>query len=446
MNKINNLINQMYSFEEDPEKMQDMLSGRIAKENVLDPSISAEQLANQANNPLFVAPQKFANTELSDVETEAQKQTADNKLRRQFTQNTIQPDVSDYDTQKANLAFPDDMGIVESGKQTQRDWDTERNNVNALATPQNEYEKLQAKLQELRDLEAAQNETAAKYNFGAKAAGIIGDTLARYNTAAIQKNVKAPIQYSGPKLQEIMGMIGEVKAPGTASQRAELLKEYELLKKAQGGDLTPYQRENLRLREESLRLASKKEEGVNTRAGNSLDFRKQEKNELSDKQLESIASFDKVGTLISDIDSRYKQFEDKLGPYASKLENAKKWIPGDNQDPEYAAFQATVTDQLSQYIKSLSGLTVSDKERDNLLESVPTVNDKPNVFKSKLDELNKRLGIYKGAELSAAEKYQGKNIPAQSKPAPAAPVARKTVVQNKNRFDAETGEFLGKAK
>lgn len=409
--------------------------------NVLDPNITADELANQSDNPLFVAPNEFAATELADVETQKQ-------VPAYPTNQMMQDEADDIANQQEqdiqDFSGPIQPGVVESGKITQENFDAVRGNTNPQ--PSSEYEKLQAKMQELRDLEAAQNETASKYNFGAKAAAIIGDTLARYNTGGIQKNAKTNIQYTGPKLQEMMGIIGEVKAPGTASQRAELLKEYELLKKAQGGDLTPYQKENLRLREESLRLASKKEEGVNTRAGNSLEFRKQEKNELSDKQLESIASFDKVGTLISDIDSRYKQFEDKLGPYASKMENAKKWIPGDNQDPEYAAFQATVTDQLSQYIKSLSGLTVSDKERANLLESVPTVSDKPNVFKSKLDELNKRLGIYKGAELSAAEKYQGKNIPAQSKPAQAAPAARKTVVQNGNRFDAETGEFLGKAK
>jgi hypothetical protein len=229
MNKSQNLINQLTSFEEDPEKLQDMLSGRVAKENVLDPSISADQLINQSNNPLFVAPDEFATTELSDVETEAQKQAADNNIRRQFTQNTIQPDASDYEVQKANIAFPDGAGVVESGMQSQKQWDAERNNVNALATPQTEYEKLEAKLQELRDLEAAQNETATKYNFGAKAAAIIGDTLARYNTGGIQKNAKANIQYTGPKLQEMMSIIGEVKAPGTKDQRAELLAQYQQL-------------------------------------------------------------------------------------------------------------------------------------------------------------------------------------------------------------------------
>jgi hypothetical protein len=86
-------------------------------------------------------------------------------------------------------------------------------------------------------------------------------------------------------------------------------------------------------------------------------------------------------------------------------------IPGFEEDPDFAAFRASTTDTLSQYIKSLSGLTVSDKERESLLQSVPTVNDKYNVYMSKMNELQKRLNRYKNAELEAVKKYQGKKIP-----------------------------------
>lgn len=445
MNKTNNLINQMYSFEEDPKKLQDMLSGRIVKENVLDPSISAAQLADQADNPLFVSPQEFANTELSDVETEAQKQTADNKLRRQFTQNTIQPDVSDYDTQKANLAFPDDMGVVESGKQTQRDWDTERNNVNALAAPQNEYEKLQAKMQELRDLEAAQNETASKYNFGAKAAAIIGDTLARYNTGGIQKNAKANIQYTGPKLQEMMGIIGEVKAPGTASQRAELLKEYELLKKAQGGDLSEYQKKSLELRQRQLDAGDK---GLGLRK-DKFEHARSEGNELKGKEAETLYG---IESTIDSLDKLEGMKTFSTGPIEGRINQAMRYIGQGSGNK--AAMAAQLEGIVSVYGKQISGTAVGEQEFNRIKSQLPKETDSDELFASKLANFQDNLGNSRSRFLNHYEKV-GRDVNQFKEraplnelkgEAPAAPAARKTVVQNGNRFDAETGEFLGKVK
>lgn len=100
-------------------------------------------------------------------------------------------------------------------------------------TGETDLQKLEAKLQELRGLDVARQETASKYNFGAKAAAIIGDAISKYQSGAIQKNVGVPIQHTGPSLQQLMGIIGEVKPTSTAEQRQTLVDRYKELKSEQ---------------------------------------------------------------------------------------------------------------------------------------------------------------------------------------------------------------------
>lgn len=153
--------------------------------------------------------------------------------------------------------------------------------------------------------------------------------------------------------------------------------------------------------------------------GTSIIANHQKGNELSDKQVESIVGFNKTNNLLNDIEQKIAdgKLDKYLGPYASKAQNAKEYIPGsDGMDPEFAKFQSDITDSLSQYIKNLSGLTVSDKERETLLTSVPKVGDKPQTFRAKLEATRKRLAEYERIEKEALKKYQGKNAQGYKQP------------------------------
>jgi hypothetical protein len=101
-----------------------------------------------------------------------------------------------------------------------------------ISTPDKEtdLQRLEKKLQELRDTDLERQQTASKYNFGTKAAAIIGDALSKYQTGAIQKNVASPVQFTGPSLQQMMSMIGEVKAPSSTEQRQALIDRYKEIK------------------------------------------------------------------------------------------------------------------------------------------------------------------------------------------------------------------------
>lgn len=346
--------------------------------NVLDPNITADELANQYDNPLFVAPNEFAATELADVQTQ--------KPAPAYPTNQMMQDEADdiQDQQEKDNRLPDVAGTNENEAllpSSGNVLDLMQNQQNIQTPPPNsqtEYEKLQAKLQELRDLEAAQGETAAKYNFGAKAAGIIGDTLARYNTAAIQKNVKAPIQYSGPKLQEMMSIIGEVKAPGTMEQRKALLDQY---RQEQINQISANKLAEAKLKEagRDARLSNREKERELDR-----DLKKQQYSQLGDSQVEKLAtlkeSLDESNALLPQLEKTRKslgiintpvsEIEVKFGknPEYQKLKQNYSSL---RNSVRKAIFGATLTPgEEKEFENELSGISISDKNLEGSINNL----------------------------------------------------------------------------
>lgn len=181
------------------------------------------------------------------------------------------------------------------------------------------------------------------------------------------------------------------------------------------------------------------------------ELKDQADNEVSDKQLASITGFKKTSKLLDDIEAKVStgKYDKFLGPYASKYENSKEYNPlSDGMDPEFASFQSDTTDSLSQYIKGLSGLTVSDKERTALETSMPKVGDKPSAFMSKLKATRARLLEMQKIEEDEIDRLQGKNVAgykgkgSPKAAAPAATVERKAPDGRIAIFDAETKQFI----
>jgi len=132
----------------------------------------------------------------------------------------------------------------------------------------------------------------------------------------------------------------------------------------------------------------------------------------STKETESLIGFDKSQEILSNIKNNLlPKAEDTIGKYAAKYEKAKNYIPFLESDQDFVALQSATNEQLSAYIKSLSGLTVSDQERKSLEDVMPNVNDKPKTFKTKLLEFEKRLSAAKNLEMAALRKYRGRTIP-----------------------------------
>lgn len=187
-----------------------------------------------------------------------------------------------------------------------------------IPAQETDLQKLESKLQELRDLDAVRQSTASKYNFGAKAAGILGDAISKYQAGAIQKNVGVPIQHTGPTLQQLMGIIGEVKPPSNAEQRKALIDRYKELK-AEQKEAGATQREkdaaDLKYKRDLEML------GIKTKSDEKIAFRKAAEPTFEEKlNLKAKADEDKA------IAKENRETKKQLDPAISSLDSQIKYV------------------------------------------------------------------------------------------------------------------------
>jgi len=259
-------------------------------------------------------------------------------------------------------------------------------------------------------------------------AGALGNR-ALASQAGYSVDKSAPIQLPTGELKKVQGM--------QAQDLKSIMDQYKML--SGGTDLSPYQKANLDLQRERLGLQKDKEGRLVKKTDKAIE--KQE--ELSDKEVEKVTAFDTGAQILTDIDSLVSttNVEDMIGPYASRIENAKSAVPYMEKNENFVKVQQLVGTQLADYVKSISGAQVSEEEAQRLLKNIPSVDDKPKEFKTKLKEFRKLLGMYRekyvsniGKQKEGAKKFEKK--------ASANEVKRKTKDGKTAIFNADTKEFI----
>lgn len=176
------------------------------------------------------------------------------------------------------------------------------------------------------------------------------------------------------------------------------------------------QERRTRLIEEMNEIRRQKEQNIDRRfekthdyKTNKFDWQKDEKDELSDKQVEIITEFDIGSNIINEIKNKYKlpNVQDSLGFYASKLSESKKYIPFAERDPDFVQMQALVGTQLADYVKRISGAAVSEQEAQRLAKNIPSMEDKPQEFMKKLETFEEILNKNRKTTVDSINK-QGK--------------------------------------
>ena len=166
-----------------------------------------------------------------------------------------------------------------------------------------------------------------------------------------------------------------------------------------------------------------------------------EKSRLTDTQGKEIGDLDAALSMVDYVKTSKEQSGIDTGPVSSRMNAVAQTLGID--DPEKTKFKATVQDQLAQYIKSMSGATVSPSERASLLETMPTMNDNDSAFNAKLESLKQRIGNLRENKIQTYQKL-GKDVSAFEK-APGS--QERQLVKRRNKrtgeiatFDAVTGE------
>lgn len=108
--------------------------------------------------------------------------------------------------------------------------------------------------------------------------------------------------------------------------------------------------------------------------------------QLENSQVKELVDLQDVLTAVDALTSAKKTGNFDTGPLVEKY---KGWAP--SLDPEYAAFRSQVEDMKAQFIKAISGATVSPSERAALEKVVPTMTDNDQVFLSKAKKFRERM-------------------------------------------------------
>jgi hypothetical protein len=314
------------------------------------------------------------------------------------------PDVQD-------LSGPLGQGVVESGLISQQGFDAMRGNKQAAApmspslTPQ---EKMMAEYKAMREQDRKDLQEARSSDRNLKMGGAIGDALATYLNARGQMNVKAPgVQVQqGAGLGKIADMFATSPdiAADLKSKREDLLAQYKLLSKG-NQEITPYQKAFLAMKEKDQTLREKSQQGTQGRHEDTLGFKTEQRDRLSDKQLEAADAFSQTLRSLE----RVKALKEGIdtGPVAD-IRNQMAGKAGIN-DPNVTALRTEILDTLASKIKALSGTAASEAEVKRLAVTLPQVSDNDEVFNRQLEDAMNRV---KEAEQLRMESYkkQGKNV------------------------------------
>jgi hypothetical protein len=219
------------------------------------------------------------------------------------------------------------------------------------------------------------------------------------------------VQYWGDKQSKRQEAEDKEKRAGL-QQLQKMYQNYMNLDKKKDG-MTDYQKKNLDIQKRRLDLI----EGKEGRLTKKDAFKEEVGNRLSDKEVLAVNAFDDGVRILDDIDNLLKNtnVKDDLGPYASRMEEMQRYVPGMERDEAFVKTQQLVGIQLADYVKSISGAQVSEQEAQRLLKNIPNMTDKPASFKAKLDQFRDDLADAKktyltniGKQKSAAKKFMGK--------------------------------------
>lgn len=110
---------------------------------------------------------------------------------------------------------------------------------------------------------------------------------------------------------------------------------------------------------------------------------------LTAGEVEPIVELQGARNLIDQLGRMKTEGDIDTGPIA----NAIDWLRSKAGvgDPKRVEFKAMVGTQIAEYIKSISGATVSESERASLLENVPTANDNDDAFMAKLATVKRMI-------------------------------------------------------
>ena len=276
------------------------------------------------------------------------------------------------------------------------------------APQETELQRLERLAQEMSTRKKAEMEEAGKKQLYHDLISGLNSNLGLIVGGAQAMNTKAAV--NAPKQAEIAqrDLAGEVDKRYKSDQES-LMEKYKALLKAQEeakdralkmanqGNDDWYKQAMLEERRADRQLRQNMFE-------RGQDYREEKGNRLSDKQTGDVESIDNALYMVDRIESEKPKFN--TGPVKARVQGMLGVVGA--EDPEFAAFKARTIDTLSDYVKSKSGLQVTDAERKALEQVVPNASMDDDTFMATLAVFKERLNAIREQKVGSFAK-QGKD-------------------------------------
>jgi len=305
-------------------------------------------------------------------------------------------------------------------------------------------------LQDLKDEYKLAQEEASSREFKAKMFAAVGSNIGQIMAGQQAMNTKASVKPTALSKIDVPDLMAKVDGRFKTDYEG-LLSQYKGLR---DGQLGP--KEIAQVRSNNAFLSQKANQQNANADGNNksnlarglgISLKDQEKGEMSDKQVDASADFETAIAAGDLIGLGAEKFKDFLGPASARVESYKRMLPGTQADSGFTEFSADVERMGADYRKVISGLTVSDKEKESLNNSIPIATDKYSDFMAKQRSFVKNLRRAKAISDAEIAKKQGKNVVGYAQPSAAptssAPNGQDMVEKNgKNyKWNASVGKY-----
>ena len=133
---------------------------------------------------------------------------------------------------------------------------------------------------------------------------------------------------------------------------------------------------------------------------------------------EKVAGVEQSAAVLDNLEKIKK--DDWIGPIAGRVSKGKITVPGLNVDPDLAEFSADTATLKNAVIKATTGAAMSEPEAQRIMEQIPDLTDKPEVWAAKAKTTRRNLALLRRRMLELS------GVPQPDVPTPAAAPAPST--------------------
>lgn len=271
------------------------------------------------------------------------------------------------------------------------------------------WDELNTKLDNLKIRQQADVEDASKRQMYAEMIAALGNNIGLISAGQAAMASGANVQAPKTASINVGDLVGQVNKRFDRDYD-NLIKQYKALKDggldAKTRLFADMHNSNIAAREASLNANMQNTDRNLVARGTSIEAKEQEKNELSDKQNETLNEYDEALKSINRT-AEYKKGI-KTGPVQDLRNMLAKQVGWD--DPKVSKLRAQIIDDLAKRIKFLSGTAANEAEAERLSFTLPSLGDNEQTFNELLDLAKTRIQEAKAIREASYSKRQGKHL------------------------------------